>query len=189
MFDTGGPEAAAFARAARAGGRRARGAVQAAGDGRRSRCAPTALPAGADDLLRGARAEAAALRAAASMLRRGARARLGGAGAMPRGATPRRAAAGDGGGRGAADPDAPTVAARVDQAEAHVGDPIRVSVVADRQGGRAGEPAGDARAGAVLAARPQGERAEPGRRPDAAGVRAAGRRLRAGASSSCRPSR
>jgi hypothetical protein len=39
-------------------------------------------------------------------------------------------AAADGGAAAAADPDAPTVAARVDRPEAHVGDPIHVSVVA-----------------------------------------------------------
>jgi hypothetical protein len=39
------------------------------------------------------------------------------------------AAAGDGGGAAIVDPDAPTVAARADKTEAHVGDPIRISVV------------------------------------------------------------
>jgi len=42
----------------------------------------------------------------------------------------RRATAGDGGAAEAPDPDAPTVAARVDHAEAHVGDPIHLELVA-----------------------------------------------------------
>jgi hypothetical protein len=41
-----------------------------------------------------------------------------------------RAAASDGGAAEAPDPDAPTVAARVDRAEAHVGDPIHLELVA-----------------------------------------------------------
>jgi hypothetical protein len=41
-----------------------------------------------------------------------------------------RAAAGDGGAAESPDPDAPTVAARVDHAEAHVGDPIHLELVA-----------------------------------------------------------
>jgi hypothetical protein len=40
------------------------------------------------------------------------------------------ARAGDGGAAEVPDPDAPTVAARVDRAEAHVGDPVRLEVVA-----------------------------------------------------------
>src|SRR6185436_20819559 len=45
-------------------------------------------------------------------------------------------AAGDAGSAAAAvDPDAPTVAARADKAEAHVGDPIRISVVAVAKSG------------------------------------------------------
>ena len=42
----------------------------------------------------------------------------------------RRATAGDGGAAEAPDPDAPTVAARLDHAEAHVGDPIHLELVA-----------------------------------------------------------
>ena len=46
------------------------------------------------------------------------------------------AAGADGGAAGAVtDPDAPTVAARADRAEAHVGDPIRISVVAVAKAG------------------------------------------------------
>ena len=41
-----------------------------------------------------------------------------------------RAAAGDAGAAEAPDPDAPTVAARVDHAQAHVGDPIHLELVA-----------------------------------------------------------
>jgi hypothetical protein len=45
-------------------------------------------------------------------------------------AAARPATAGDGGAAEAPDPDAPTVAARVDHAEAHVGDPIHLELVA-----------------------------------------------------------
>jgi len=45
------------------------------------------------------------------------------------------AAAGDGGAAAVVDPDAPTVAARADRAEAHVGDPILITVVAVAKSG------------------------------------------------------
>ena len=63
MFDTSGPEAAAFARRRAPGGGGARGAVPAAGHGPDRACAPTSriLPA-LTVLLRVARAEAAALK-------------------------------------------------------------------------------------------------------------------------------
>src|SRR4029077_14231650 len=100
------------------------GAVQAAVDGRHRGADRSPLPPRADDVLRGARPEAPALRRLA-LFATLAVARIASAADAPPAATPQ--ATPDAG--AAVDPDAPTVAARVDRAQVHVGDPIHVSVV------------------------------------------------------------
>ena len=147
VFDTGGPEAAAFARAARA-------AVEA----RKAlfkRLAMDAIDVSTDraylpaltDVLRGARAEAAALSVrrgcGCAVVRRCWRR----CSRAPRWAADARRGRGDAG-RGAA--AAPSIRTRPPSrraptaTEAHVGDPIRVSVVAVAKTRRARQPAGDA---------------------------------------------
>ena len=183
LFDTGGPEAAAFARAARAAAERAQGAVQAAGDGSDRRPHRPRLPARADDVLPGARAEVAALRL------------------RPVRATRRRCwrcwsraprwGGRRGRGRGAGgDAGRPRVARRGSR-RAHRRRARRSRRGARRRSdprqrrhrredGRAGQPAGHLRSRAVFAAGPRrDDRAEPGRRPHPARVRHQGRRLRA----------
>ena len=133
VFDTGGPEAAAFARAARAAVE-AREALfkRLAMDPIDGAHRPE-LPAGADDVLRGARAEAAALRSRRTSLAALAALRRCCSRAWPRRARWASAASAD-----AADarprrrPSIPTrpPSRRASIAPtAHVGDPIRISVV------------------------------------------------------------
>ena len=141
VFDTSGPEARALrARRARAPPRRAQALFRRLRHGLHQRAHRPAVPAGADHLLRGARAEAAALRRPrAAPAARCARAGWPALGAAP--ASRARAAADAGAAGGAPIPTRRRSRRAPTSAEAHVGDPITVSVTAIGTARRAGQPA------------------------------------------------
>ena len=177
VFDTSGPEAAAFARsvARREGG--AREPFQAPLDGPHRAVHRQAVPGGADQLLRvRARGRAPALKRAVELAVCAAVAFL----AVATVAAGAARAEADAAAPEAADPDAPTVTARVDRAVANVGDPVHLEVVAIAKTAVPVNLPSTVELGPFLAAGSQGERTAAGRRPDAPALHADHRGLRAG---------